>query len=149
MAAVFAFVGCGGTGTSASDKSESGKASVSDATGMSDEASDSASGGTSEAEEIVLTDTDFFSLVSEKVTEEEWKAVFDKNAYTNFSVKIINKKEGVSYYKNAEGTIMVSTSEEFVVYYSFTENALKIFAYNPSGECREISVKEGDEEMMK
>lgn len=156
MAAVFAFAGCGGTESDASDKSVADTGSVSDTTDISNttDVSDTESGDTadtSEEENIVLTEeTDFASLVSEKVTEEGWKAAFDKAAYTDYTIKNMRKSGGAGYYKNDNGTVMVS-AEGYVYYYSLVDEVLTMYIES-SGEGEVMTLQRGDEgyeEMIK
>lgn len=71
---------------------------------------DGENGGNSDVDKGALKeDTDFNALVSEKITEAEWKEAFDEKKYNDFSVKVVPKgREGGGYYKNDNGNLMIS-----------------------------------------
>ena len=58
-----------------------------------------------EEQTIVLTeDTDFDALVSDRVTEEEWKNAFAENAFDNVTLHYVNEGHGYDAYYKIEHT---------------------------------------------
>ncbi|MBD5632510.1 MAG: hypothetical protein HDP34_04705 [Clostridia bacterium] len=98
-----------------------------------------------EKEEIVLTeDTDFSALVSEKVTEEEWQAVFNEENYKDCTIKLFNEKNG-NYYRKSQSfgddinvEVTREYSENFLsTYYEFCNG--KRFAYGKMNGAEEFT----------
>lgn len=112
-----------------------------------DDSDDTPTGSDSGEEKIVLTEnTDFSALVSEKVTEEGWKAAFDEALYNNCTIKVkdfdgefagsFEKSGGISKaYMPHEGNT--------TMWYRYKDDVLT--ACMDEGELFKIEMHKGDE----